>query len=61
MEELRLTHKQLATRTQDLILLRMERSRVRTMECKYVDILKEEVECLRIQRRTKRDLREASR
>ena len=44
MEELRLTHEQLATRTQDLILLRMERAR--TTECKDVDVLKEEVECL---------------
>jgi hypothetical protein len=46
MEELRLTHEQLATRTQDLVLLRMERSRM--TECKDVDVLKEEVECLRM-------------
>jgi hypothetical protein len=48
MEELRLTQEQLATRTQDLILLRMERSR--TMECKDIDVLKpeEEVACLRM-------------
>lgn len=49
MEELRLTHEQLATRTQDLILLRMERSRTTTECTKDVDDLKEdsEVECLR--------------
>ena len=58
MEELRLTHEQLATKTQDLILLRMERSTTTTttttdsdsdLKCKDVDdVLKEEVECLRI-------------
>lgn len=51
MEELRLTHEQLATRTQDLISLRMERTGVTTVstESKDVDdVLKEEVECLRI-------------
>ena len=46
MEELKLTHEQLATRTRDLILLRMERSS--TTECKDVDILQEEMECLRM-------------
>lgn len=47
MEELRLTHEQLAIKTEDLILLRMERSRT-TTECKDVDVdaLKEELECL---------------
>ena len=51
MEELRLTHEQLATRTQDLISLRMERTGATTVstESKDVDdVLKEEVECLRI-------------
>ena len=62
MEELRLTHEQLATRTQDLISLRMERSgngqttttTDSTTECNkdvvVDDVLKEEVtvECLRI-------------
>ena len=48
MEELRLTHEQLATRNQELILLRMEGSRT-TTECKDVDeVLKEQVESLRI-------------
>jgi hypothetical protein len=50
MEELRLTHEQLATRTQELNLLRMERSKTTdSLECKDVDDgLKEEVDCLRI-------------
>ena len=58
MEELRLTHEQLASRTQDLISLRMERSgngqTTTTTECNkdvvVDDVLKEEVtvECLRI-------------
>ena len=39
-------HEQLAARTQDLILLTMERSK--KTECKYFDVLKEEVECLRM-------------
>ena len=55
MEELRLTHEQLATKTQDLMLLRMERditttTAAATTECKLEDVdddLKEEVECLR--------------
>ena len=48
MEELRSTQEQLATRDQDLISLRMERSR--TTDCKDVDVSKpeEEVECLRM-------------
>lgn len=49
MEELRLTHEELAARNQDLILLRMESERSRTTECKDVDdVLSEEVECLRL-------------
>jgi hypothetical protein len=53
MEELRSTHEQLATRTQDLILLRMERSKTTTAtrtECSDAlkEELEEEIECLKM-------------